>query len=62
MALIALYLAAAATIKVDGFPQRVPAGVVYACEAEVGEPYNWPDYTDEKWEHFTDCVNWRLQK
>ena len=61
MALIALYLAATATIKVDGFPHPVPAGVVYACEAEVGEPYNWPDYTDGQWEHFTDCVNYRLK-
>ena len=59
---LAILVALTGTYKVDGFSERIPAGVVYACESEVGEPYNWPDFTDEKWEHFTDCVNWRLQK
>jgi hypothetical protein len=53
-------LIAFANVNVDGFSKPVPAEIVAMCEAEVGAPYNWPDYTDGKWEHFTDCVQWRM--
>jgi hypothetical protein len=60
LAALSALVALTGTIRVDGFAQPVPTPIVRSCEAEVGAPYSWADYTNHQWDHFQDCVADRL--